>query len=184
MRLLYGSEYYQGISNCGAYLQMNIQATEKRIQSVGIDIGTSTSHLIFSELILTKDPKSSTGKFIVSDRLIKYRSKITFTPLLDSGEIDIDNLLPYLLHEYQMANIKPDEIDTGAVIITGESAKRTACDFPRMLLFEQTSMKRQAAKQPAMVAADKAREAAGIGHREHDEVEKLTLTTCPAGSRR
>ncbi|MHA1941053.1 MAG: ethanolamine ammonia-lyase reactivating factor EutA [Candidatus Hodarchaeales archaeon] len=103
---------------------MGIQIAEKRIQSVGIDIGTSTSHLIFSELVLSRDPNSNTEKFFVSDRIIKYRSQIIFTPLLDTNKIDIDNLLPYLLDEYQNAKINPDEIDTGAVIITGESARR------------------------------------------------------------
>ena len=103
---------------------MTVRAAEKRINSVGIDIGTSTSHLIFSELVLKRDPSSTTEKFFVAERIIKYRSKIIFTPLLSSREIDIENLLPVLLSEYKKANINPSDIDSGAVIITGESAKK------------------------------------------------------------
>ena len=103
---------------------MMIQATEKRINSVGIDIGTSTSHLIFSELILKKDPSSRTEKFHVAERIVKYRSKIIFTPLLPTNEIDVEQLFPALLAEYQAAKIDTSDIDSGAVIITGESAKR------------------------------------------------------------
>jgi ethanolamine utilization protein EutA len=94
------------------------------MNSVGIDVGTSTSHLVFSELVLKKDPASKTEKFYVAERNIKYRVDIIFTPLLPTNEIDIDRLLPALLSEYQKANIDPTTIDSGAVIITGESAKR------------------------------------------------------------
>jgi ethanolamine utilization protein EutA len=103
---------------------MTIRVAEKRINSVGIDIGTSTSHLIFSELVLKRDPTSTTEKFFVAERIIKYRSRIIFTPLLSSREIDIEKLLPALLEEYRKADINPSDIDSGAVIITGESAKK------------------------------------------------------------
>ncbi len=103
---------------------MTIKVAEKRMKSVGVDVGTSTSHLVFSELVLKKDPSSKTEKFYVAERNIKYRGDIIFTPLLPSNEIDIDKLLPALLAEYQKANIDPTTIDSGAVIITGESAKR------------------------------------------------------------
>ncbi len=103
---------------------MTIRVAEKRINSVGIDIGTSTSHLIFSELILKRDPSSNTEKFFVAERIIKFRSQIIFTPLLSSREIDIEKLLPALLDEYKKAGINPSDIDSGAVIITGESAKK------------------------------------------------------------
>ncbi len=104
---------------------MTIKVAEKRMNSVGVDVGTSTSHLVFSELVLKKDPSSKTEKFYVAERNIKHRGDIIFTPLRPTtNEIDIDRLLPALLHEYQKANIDPATIDSGAVIITGESAKR------------------------------------------------------------
>jgi ethanolamine utilization protein EutA len=104
---------------------MTIRIAEKRMNSVGVDVGTSTSHLVFSELVLKKDPSSKTEKFYVAERNIKHRGDIILTPLHPvTNEIDIDRLLPALLHEYQKANIDPASIDSGAVIITGESAKR------------------------------------------------------------
>ncbi|MHA1168624.1 MAG: ethanolamine ammonia-lyase reactivating factor EutA [Candidatus Hodarchaeales archaeon] len=100
-----------------------IKTQSKLITSVGIDIGTSTSHLIFSELLLRKDPASKTEKFIIAKRNIKYRGDIFLTPL-KGKEIDIDRLLPILLSEYEKAGYKTTEIDTGAVIVTGESARK------------------------------------------------------------
>jgi ethanolamine utilization protein EutA len=97
---------------------------EKRISSVGIDVGTSTSHLIFSELVLKKDPSSKTEKYYIAERYIKYRGNIFFTPLKEGNEIDIEELSKVLLEEYKKAEINVSDIDTGAVIITGESARR------------------------------------------------------------
>ena len=96
----------------------------KRINSVGIDVGTSTSHLIFSELVLKKDPSSRSEKYHVAERHIKYRGNIFFTPLKDRNEIDIERLTQILLEEYIKAGIETTDIDTGAVIVTGESAKK------------------------------------------------------------
>lgn len=97
---------------------------EKRISSVGIDVGTSTSHLIFSELVLRKDPNSRTEKYHVAERNIKYRGEIFFTPLTDTNEINLEELTQFLLKEYKKAGKTTAEIDTGAIIITGESAKK------------------------------------------------------------
>lgn len=97
---------------------------EKRISSVGIDVGTSTSHLIFSELVLRKDPNSRTEKYHVAERNIKYRGEIFFTPLTDTNEINLEELTQFLLNEYKKAGKTTTEIDTGAIIITGESAKK------------------------------------------------------------
>ncbi|MFX1505980.1 MAG: ethanolamine ammonia-lyase reactivating factor EutA [Promethearchaeota archaeon] len=103
---------------------MSPTEVEKRISSVGIDVGTSTSHLIFSELVLRKDPSSRTDKFHVAERNIQYRGTIFFTPLTDTNEINLEELTEYLLKEYEKAGKTTSEIDTGAVIITGESAKK------------------------------------------------------------
>ncbi len=97
---------------------------EKRITSVGIDVGTSTSHLIFSELVLKRDPQSRTEKFHVAERNITYQGNIFFTPLTEKNEIDLVKLTEHLLGEYRIAGIEKSKVETGAVIITGESAKR------------------------------------------------------------
>ncbi|MFX0051411.1 MAG: ethanolamine ammonia-lyase reactivating factor EutA [Candidatus Hermodarchaeota archaeon] len=102
---------------------MHSLPAQRTLNSVGIDVGTTTSHLIFSELVLKKDLTSRTEKYHVAERKIKYRGQIFFTPIVDN-EIDIERLTDQLLNEYRNAGISISEIDTGAVIITGESAKR------------------------------------------------------------
>lgn len=111
---------------------------EKRISSVGIDVGTSTSHLIFSELVLRKDPSSRTEKFHVAERKIQYRGKIFFTPLTEENEINLEKLIWFLLKEYEKAGKNPSEIDTGAVIITGESAKKENAEWIVEMLARET----------------------------------------------
>ena len=97
----------------------------KTITSVGIDIGTTTSHLVFSELVLEKNPWSRSKKFQIVERNIKYRGEIFFTPLKkENTEIDVDRLMPLLIGEYKKAGIPVEDVDTGAVIVTGESARK------------------------------------------------------------
>lgn len=107
-----------------------IDINQKLILSVGIDIGTTTSHLVFSELLLKKDKNSRTEKFHVAERKIKYLGKIFFTPLKDGNkEIDTDKLVPLLLNEYKNAGVDVNDVDTGAVICTGESARKENADI-------------------------------------------------------
>ncbi|NHJ05188.1 MAG: ethanolamine ammonia lyase-activating protein [Candidatus Heimdallarchaeota archaeon] len=101
---------------------MNVQ--ELYITSVGIDVGTSTSHMVFSRLHLVKQMSRSTKKFEIIDREILYRGQIFITPLVDKETIDFEKLSEILHTEFKNAGIEKDEIDTGAVIVTGETAKK------------------------------------------------------------
>ncbi|MHA2248916.1 MAG: ethanolamine ammonia-lyase reactivating factor EutA [Candidatus Kariarchaeaceae archaeon] len=92
--------------------------------SVGIDVGSSTSHLVFSNLVLRKDLHSTSKRFEVVERNIIYEGRIIDTPLLDKTTIDIESLSAFFREEYARAGIQPDQIDTGAVIVTGETAKK------------------------------------------------------------
>ena len=92
--------------------------------SVGIDIGSSTSHLIFSKLLLERDEESPTRRFIIQDRDIIYEGRIIDTPLLNDDTIDIAELTDFFKQEYKLAGINPADVQTGAVIITGETAKK------------------------------------------------------------
>lgn len=101
---------------------------EEIIKSVGIDIGTSTTQLIFSEMKIKdiagfgKIPQTE-----IVDKNIIYRSNIYFTPLKGSEFIDAAQIYKIVKREYEMASVKPKDLATGAVIITGESmAKRNA----------------------------------------------------------
>ena len=94
------------------------------ILSVGVDVGSSTSHLVFSKLVLIKDEHSVTRRFNIEERDIIYEGRILNTPFLDDNTIDINRLTEFFKEEYQRAQIDPADIQTGAVIITGESARK------------------------------------------------------------
>lgn len=101
-------------------------AEQMTVLSVGIDIGSSTSHLIFSRLTLHREPGflNMSNRFNVVKREILYEGDIIITPLIDSTSIDIDAVVAFCEEEYSKAGITPEMVDTGAVIITGETAKK------------------------------------------------------------
>jgi len=101
-----------------------------KVTSVGIDIGSSTSHLVFSKLTLRREQGfiNMTNRFNLVKREIIYESEIILTPLLDRFTIDIDAVVNFCKKAYEKAGLKPDDIDTGAVIVTGETAKKQNAD--------------------------------------------------------
>ena len=91
--------------------------------SVGIDIGTSTMSMIVSRLGITNMAAAHMVPDInISKKEIIYRSPLYLTPLLDQETLDGEKIRQIITKEYEHAQIRPDMIDTGAVIITGESA--------------------------------------------------------------
>ncbi|MDO5562272.1 MAG: ethanolamine ammonia-lyase reactivating factor EutA [Synergistaceae bacterium] len=95
------------------------------INSVGIDIGTSTTQLIFSRLVIENRASSYTVPRIdIVDKQVTYRSAIYFTPLLSADEIDAAAVKEIVRSEYQKAKMSPDMVQSGAVIITGETARK------------------------------------------------------------
>jgi ethanolamine utilization protein EutA len=94
------------------------------LTSVGIDIGSSTSHLIFSRLLLRRQGIALSSRFVVVKREILHESPILLTPYVDKTTIDTDKLGDFIHEAYQKAGLTPKDIDTGAVIVTGEAAKK------------------------------------------------------------
>jgi len=94
------------------------------LKSVGIDIGSSTSHLIFSHITLRRQGASLSGKFKVTNREVLYRSPIMLTPYLSATKIDTDKVNQFIHEAYKDAGLTPEDVDTGAVIITGEALKK------------------------------------------------------------
>lgn len=94
------------------------------LTSVGIDIGSSTSHLIFSRLTLRRQGLALSSRFVVVNREILYESPILLTPYLDRTTIDTGKLDEFIHQAYRQAGLAPRDIDTGAVIVTGEAAKK------------------------------------------------------------
>jgi ethanolamine utilization protein EutA len=94
------------------------------LKSVGIDIGSSTSHLVFSQLTLRREGASLSGRFKVTERKVLFRSTIMLTPYLSGTLIDVEKVKQFIENAYRAARLQPEDIDTGAVIITGEALKK------------------------------------------------------------
>src|SRR5258705_10633713 len=94
------------------------------LNSVGIDIGSSTSHLIFSRLTLRRQGVALSSRFVVINREIIPESPILLTPSVDKTTIDTNQLADFIHEAYRKANLTAEDIDTGAIIVTGEAAKK------------------------------------------------------------
>lgn len=97
-------------------------AVEDEIQllSVGVDIGSSTTHLAFSRIKLER----LDSRYIVSEREVIHRSEIMLTPYLDDTSIDAGALQSFFDREYQAAGLTTAEVDTGALVLTGVAVRR------------------------------------------------------------
>lgn len=93
---------------------------EIEVMSVGVDIGSSTFHLMFSRLVLRK----SGSRYVVSDRCIIHESEVLLTPYCDDLAIDAASLGTFIDRQYANVGLSPDEIDTGVLILTGVAARR------------------------------------------------------------
>jgi len=93
------------------------------LTSVGIDIGSSTSHLMFSRLLIGY-PSVLQRKPIVLERHVVARSPISLTPFSGDWNIEAGPLRELVDDTFQAAGLSREDIDTGAVIITGEAARR------------------------------------------------------------
>lgn len=94
------------------------------LTSVGIDIGSSTSHLLFSRLTLKRDNAGFSTQFRITDRELLWASPILMTPYLSGTTIDFAAIRDFIADCYQKAGLSPAEIDSGAVVITGEALKK------------------------------------------------------------
>jgi ethanolamine utilization protein EutA len=93
--------------------------------TVGIDIGSSTSHLLFAKVALQRQSQGLSSRFVVIGREIVWRSPILLTPFLADGTIDARELGEFIRCCYGDAGFAQSDIDSGAVILTGEAIKRT-----------------------------------------------------------
>ncbi|MBR6085890.1 MAG: ethanolamine ammonia-lyase reactivating factor EutA, partial [Spirochaetales bacterium] len=96
-----------------------------KILSVGIDIGTTTTQVIFSRITIDNTASYFTvPRISVLDKEIVYQSPVFFTPLKQQVFIDGDKVRDIVAGEFQKAGFQPSQVDTGAVIITGEAARK------------------------------------------------------------
>ena len=103
--------------------------TDNNVISVGIDVGTTTTNIIFSELTIQNLSGISQAPILkVIYKNIIYRSDVFFTPLLSSTDIDVSTLIKLIENVYKDAKIEKSSVQTGAVIITGETARKKNAD--------------------------------------------------------
>ena len=101
------------------WLQDNIT-----LLSVGIDIGSAGTQIIFSRVQLRRLSEELTSRYFVVNRETVYQSPVALTPYLSEERID-DQAIGHIVDDaYHAAGVHPDEVDTGAVILTGEALRR------------------------------------------------------------
>jgi len=108
------------ISQNDFYYTDNVELT-----TVGIDVGSSTSHLMFSRLHLQRLGQYLSSRYVVVKREMLHRSPILLTPYRADNTIDADALDTFLQQAYAEAGLTPADVDSGAIILTGEAIKRT-----------------------------------------------------------
>lgn len=94
------------------------------LASVGMDIGTSGTQVLFSRLHLRRIGEELTSRYVVIRRETTYRSPVTLTPYLTGDLIDAGALGAIIDKAYAEARVDPADIDTGVVILTGEALRR------------------------------------------------------------
>jgi len=107
----------QSFTNASRHI---VEEDDIKLTSVGVDIGSSTSHLVFSRL----EMRQQGTRYVVTKREILSESEILLTPYRDDLTIDVDALGKFIERQYERAGLKREEIDTGALILTGVAVRR------------------------------------------------------------
>ena len=98
---------------------------EQSLISVGIDIGTSTTQVIFCKIIIENLATAWTVPSVrIVDKQIFFKSDIHFTPMIDINVLDSERIKSIVEQTYIKAGIIPKQVSTGAIIITGEAARK------------------------------------------------------------
>lgn len=97
----------------------------KKLLSVGIDIGTSTTQLILSELKIENTSSAySIPKISITDKQVIFKSEIMFTPIDQDNLIEAQKIKAFVAEQFKIAGVEPKDIQTGAIIITGETVRK------------------------------------------------------------
>jgi ethanolamine utilization protein EutA len=106
-----------GFTNVNRHI---VDEDEIKLTSVGVDIGSSTSHLVFSRLEMRQEGT----RYVVVQRTVLNESEILLTPYVDESTIDVEALEQFINRQYERAGLKRDDVDTGALILTGVAVRR------------------------------------------------------------
>ncbi len=98
---------------------------ENSLLSVGLDVGTTTTQLILSRLEITNRAGGfAVPEMEITNRQILYRSPVRFTPMESENRVDAHAISQLVLQDYALAGISKEQVDTGAIIITGETSRK------------------------------------------------------------
>ena len=106
-----------------------LEDDEIRLVSVGVDIGSSTTHMVLSRIVLERRD----NRYQVTSREVTHESAVLLTPYTTgdtdgdpAGDtLDGDALREFFDQQYALAGVRPEQIDTGALIMTGVAVRRT-----------------------------------------------------------
>jgi ethanolamine utilization protein EutA len=107
------------------------------LMTVGIDIGSSGTQVIFSRVNLRRLAEDLTSRYYVVSRETLFQSPVALTPYQSEERIDDEKLGAIIDDAYNAANLHPDNIDTGVVILTGEALRRENAQGIAKILSEQ-----------------------------------------------
>ena len=97
----------------------------EKLLSVGLDVGTTSTQMILSELTVENQAGAfSVPQMEIARRKILYRSDVHFTPLLGGDRVATAALRQLIEEDYRKAGIRREDVDTGAIIITGETSRK------------------------------------------------------------
>jgi ethanolamine utilization protein EutA len=107
------------------------------LMTVGIDIGSSGTQVIFSRVHLRRLAEDLTSRYYVVSRETLFQSPVALTPYQSEERIDDQKLGVIIDDAYVAAGVSPDQIDTGVVILTGEALRRDNAQGIAKILSEQ-----------------------------------------------
>ena len=97
----------------------------ERLLSVGLDVGTTSTQMVVSELTVENQASAfSVPEMTISRRKVLHESPVYFTPLVGQDLVDGQGIREIVEAEYRAAGITRDQVDTGAVIVTGETSRK------------------------------------------------------------
>ncbi len=97
----------------------------EQLLSVGLDVGTTSTQMIVSRLTIENRASSfAVPEMEIGSREVLYKSPVHFTPLRDESHVDGEAIRALVEEEYRRAGIRRRQVDTGAIIITGETSRK------------------------------------------------------------
>jgi ethanolamine utilization protein EutA len=79
---------------------------------------------LFAKVLLRREAQGLSSRFAVVHRQATWRSPIMLTPFRPDGTIDASRLGDFIADCYRTAGLATGDIDSGAVILTGEAIKQ------------------------------------------------------------